>query len=309
MTWMLFALAAYFIFAAVTITDKYLLGTPASRKEAPIPDARVYVFYIGVLGLSAFLLAPFGFEVPSGLFIFLNIFAGFLFILALLLFFFALRLGEVSRVGISVAGLIPLFTLLFIYISNGNIPTPLQLLAFGLLVGGSIVITFEGFENIADSTRKFTIVLFSAVLFGAYFTLVKFLFQAQPFVSVFIWIKIGSAMTVPFFLFSGQVRSIIFQHKKSLPKKISGLFVLKNAAGGVGSIFQHLAISAAHFGEVAIVNALQGVQFALVFFIALFLAKKFPNIIREKTHISVLATKFIGTLMVISGVVLLAIIS
>jgi len=177
MTWMLFALAAYFIFAAVTITDKYLLGTPASNKEAPIPDARVYVFYIGVLGLSAFLLAPFGFEVPSGLFIFLNIFAGFLFILALLLFFFALRLGEVSRVGISVAGLIPLFTLLFIYISNGNIPTPLQLLAFGLLVGGSIVITFEGFENIIDSARKFTIVLFSAVLFGAYFTLVKFLFD------------------------------------------------------------------------------------------------------------------------------------
>jgi drug/metabolite transporter (DMT)-like permease len=87
--WLLFALASYTIFASITVTDKYLL----SRS---LPDARVYAFYTGILGLFAFVFAPFGFRVPSITTAALGICAGALLIAAMFLFFSALRRGEAS---------------------------------------------------------------------------------------------------------------------------------------------------------------------------------------------------------------------
>lgn len=298
--WLLLALAAYILFAAVTVTDKYLL-------QRPIPDAKVYAFYTGIFGLFAFVLAPFGFEIPSDAFIFLGILAGIFFIAALFLFFVALRIGEVSRVGISLGGLVPFFTLFFVYIGTGEFPEFSQSVAFSLLVIGSFIIIFERFQKFLHNIKTFSLVLASSFLFGLYFTIVKFLFQTQPFVSAFIWIKIGGALFALIFLFSPQVRKILFEHKKSLPKKVGGIFIAKNTAGGVGALLQHFAISIARFGEVALVNALQGAQFAIVFFIALFLTKRFPKIIKEEMHREALVAKILGAAFIIVGVVLLAI--
>jgi len=298
--WLFLALAAYFIFAAVTITDKYLL-------TRPIPDARVYAFYTGIFGLFAFILVPFGFEVPPNILIFLGIMAGAIFTAALFLFFVALRISEASRVGISLGGLVPFFTLLFVYVGTGEFPEFSQSIAFAFLVGGSLIIIFERLKRFLHNIKIFSLVLASSFLFGLYFTLAKFLFQVQPFVSAFIWIKIGGALFAIIFLFFPEVRKILFQHKKSPPKRIGGIFVVKNAAGGLGSILQHLAISIARFGEVALVSALQGVQFALVFFIALFLTKRFPKIIKEEIHGAAILTKILGTTLIIAGIVLLVI--
>lgn len=298
--WLLLAVLAYILFAAATVTDKYLL-------QRPIPDARVYAFYTGIFGLFAFVLAPFGFEVPNSIFIFLGIFAGMLFISSLFLFFVALRIGEVSRVGISLGGLVPFFTLLFVYIGTGEFPEFSQAMAFALLAGGSFIIIFERLKKFLHNIKIFSLVLTSSFLFGLYFTLAKFLFQAQPFVSAFIWIKVGGALFAISFLFFPEVRKILFEHKKSPPKKAGGIFVAKNITGGLGAILLHLAISIARFGEVALVNALQGVQFALIFFIALFLTKKFPKIIKEEIHTKALVVKILGTTLIIAGVILLVI--
>jgi len=300
--WLLLAIAAYVIFAASTITDKYLLGRP-------IPDARVYTFYTAVVGLFALGLAPFGFEIPQGIYIFLDVLAGMLFVAALFLFFMAVRIGEVSRVGTSAGGFVPFFTLLFVYIGTGELPSVMQFVAFVLVMAGSLIIVFERLHKIIENLFVCSLVMGSSVLFSLYFIAAKFLFFTQPFTSAFIWIKIGGALFALLFLLSPQVRKTIFAHKK-LPlektKKFGGILIVKNAAGGLAALLLHAAISTARFGEIALIQALQGVQFTLVFFIALSLTKKFPKVIKEETHGAALAAKFLGTGLVATGVAVLA---
>lgn len=298
--WLPFALFAYILFAGVTIADKYLL-------TRPIPDARVYAFYTGILGLFAFVLAPFGFTIPHGPILFLEIFAGVLFIGALLLFFMGLQDGEVSRIGIAAGGLVPFFTLLFVYLGTGELPTTSHLIAFAFLILGSFVILFDRLAGILPNSKVLGLIFASSFLFGLYFTITKFLFSAESFVSVFLWIKAGGAMFAIFLLISPVVRRTIFTHKKSPSKKTGGVLVAKNAAGGVAAILQHLAVSTARFGEVALVNALQGVQFALVFLIAIFFAKRFPAILAGMRE-EVTVAKVIGTALVIVGIAVLAVV-
>jgi len=290
--WLFLALIAYILFAGLL--------------TRPIPDARVYAFYTGILGVFAFLLAIFGFQLPAGTIIFLAFLAGAIFIWALFLFFAALRIGEVSRIGISLGGLVPFFTLFFVYIWTGEFPNSLQLSAFALLVVGSFVIILERFVELAHSLKKFFLVVTSAGLFGLYFALVRFLFSEQSFISIFILIKAGGALAALLFLFSPQVRKIIFEHKKSPPKRTGGIFIAKNIAGGVGALSLHFAISIARFVEVSLISALQGAQFVLVFFGVLFLTKKFPWIVKEKIYGEALVVKFFGTGLIVAGIIILA---
>jgi len=54
MMWIFVALAAFSLFAAMAMIDKFLL----SEK---VGDPRIYAFYVGILSSAAFLLLPFGF--------------------------------------------------------------------------------------------------------------------------------------------------------------------------------------------------------------------------------------------------------
>lgn len=298
--WLILALTAYILFAASTITDKYLLAKP-------LPDARVYAFYTGILGLLAFVLAPFGFQIPHPAITAIGIFAGALFIAALFLFFSAIKAGEVSRVGIALGGFTPLFTLLFTYIVTSQLPARDEYLALALLLAGSMVIAFDQYERIVHNLKIISLVLSSSLLFGLYFTIAKFLFTVQPFVSAFIWIKIGGTFFAFLFLVSPKVRELLFAHKNNPPKKAAGIFLAKNAAGGIGALLLHLAISAARTGGVAVINALQGAQFALVFIAAVVLTKKFPGVIKEKIDRNTMIVKLTGTGLIVAGIILLAI--
>lgn len=298
--YILLALAAYILFAAATLTDKYLLNQP-------IPSAGAYSFYIGIMGLFSLFLIPFGFYIPQGILILLSIFAGAIFLSALFLFFVSIRRGEVSRVGISVGGLIPMFTLAFVYVSAGDLPDIKGMAAFSLLLLGSLIVVLERVKGMFENLRQFLLILSASALFGLYFTIAKFLFNNLSFINAFVWIKIGAAMFALLFLLSADVRKILFQHKKEKPKKIAGIFLAKNAAGGIAELLRHLAISLAKFGEVALVNALQGAQFALVFFGAVFLSKKFPEIVKEGIGKRAMVVKFLGTGFVVLGIIMLAI--
>jgi len=58
MSWLIVIILAYFLFAVVSLVDRYLLiGSP---------NPKIYTFYVGVLGILTLLLVPFvGFSVPG----------------------------------------------------------------------------------------------------------------------------------------------------------------------------------------------------------------------------------------------------
>lgn len=302
MSWILIAISAYFILAVVFLIDKYLLA-------GPVPNPKVYTFYIGILGILILFLAPFvGFSVPQPSQIILSLLAGAIFTYGLFWFYKALRDFETSRVVPAIGGILPLFTLGLVYIFSAGEETLgyFEFFAFILLILGSILITYERSKKI--SFKSLQISAIAAFFLALSFVLTKYVYLAQPFWSGFIWIRIGGFLTaIFFFLLFKEIREEIFKKKVSFKKKTIGIFLSNQAMGAGASILQNWAIFLAPLVYVAIVNALAGTQYVFLLIFTIFLSLKFPQILKEEISKKILFQKIIAILLIGGGLVLLAV--
>ena len=301
MSWILIAISAYLILAIVSLVDKYLL-------VGPIPNPKVYTFYIGVLGVLVLFLAPFvGFSVSQPGQIILSLLAGAIFTYGLFWFYKALRDFEASRVVPAIGGILPLFTLGIVYIFSAGKETLgyFEFFAFILLILGSILITYERSKKI--SFKSLQISAIAAFFLSLSFVLTKYVYLAQPFWSGFIWIRIGGfLMAISFFLLFKEIREEIFKKKVSFKKRTIGVFLSNQAMGAGAGILQNWAIFLAPLVCVAIVNALQGVQYVFLLMFTVLLSLKFPQILKEEISKKILFQKIISILLIGGGLVLLA---
>jgi len=301
MTWLTITAVSYLILAVVFLIDKYLL-------TGPIPNPKVYAFYSGTLGILILLFAPFvGFFVPSFSQIMLSFAAGFLFVFGLYRFYKALQLYEPSRIVPAIGGLLPLFTfcLIFIFSKGEALLGSRNFFAFLLLVLGSVLITYKSKELVSGASLKAA--AFAALPFSFYIVFSKYVFLAQPFWNGLIWIRIGAFLGALAFLFLfSEVKEEIFKKKQFVPKS-PALFFFNQGLGAGGNILLNWAIALAPLAYVAVVNALQGLQYAFLLFFAVFLSFKFPNILKEEVSRDVLLQKIIAILLIGGGLVLLLI--
>ena len=300
MSWLVIAILAYLIFAVVFLVDKYLL-------TGPIPSPKVYAFYVGVLEVLILAIIPFvGFYVPAPFQVFLSLVAGGIYVLAILYFFRGLQIFEPSRIVPAVGGLIPIFSLFFVFLlSKGNdIPELSSFFALFLLVIGTILITYEKKKIITLNSLKISVV--AALLFGLHFVLIKYVYIDQSFWNGFIWIRIGGAITALLFLFSRDMRESLFKQKIGLRRKTAAIFISNQVAGAGGGILQNWAIALAPLASVSLVPALQGTQYVFLLAIAAFISFKFPRFLKEKISRDVLLQKIIAILLIGGGLVLIS---
>lgn len=296
MAWFLTAILAYFFSALVAIIDKHLLS-------GPLPHPRVYAFYIGILGIIALALIPFGFLVPSPLQIFISLLAGALFIYALFWFFKALHRFEASRIVPAVGGLTPLFLFGLIYLIENKIFSLETGLSFILLISGSVLITFKKGQI---TLKSFQFSAITAILFALSFFLAKMVYEAQPFISGFIWMRIGGFLLALLFLVSKASREKIFMKRLELKKKVFGIFVLGQFFGAVSAVLQNLAIALVPITLLAFVSALEGTKYIFLLIFSVFLSLKFPNVLKEEISRETLIQKIISILLITGGLILLA---
>ena len=76
--------------------------------------------------------------------------------------------------------------------------------------------------------------------------------------------------------------------------------------GAGASILQNWAIFLAPLVYVAIINALQGINYAFLLVFIIFLSLKFPKILKEEVSREILFQKIIAILLIGGGLVLLA---
>ena len=317
MTWLTIAISAYFILAVVFLVDKYLLT------EA-IPNPRVYAFYVGALGISVLVLAPFvGFYVPGISQLILGVLSGMVFIYGLFWLYKSLQLFEPSRVVPAIGGLTPLFVFGLIYILTlGQETFSLkELTAFILLVLGSILITVKKEKITNLKSLKFSAL--TAFLLALSFVLIKYVYLAQPFWNGFIWRGIGGfLMAICFFIFFPDVKKEIFGKIKLRQNEASGveregsaadkpiktviIFLSNQIAGAGATILHNWAIALAPLIYVPFVNALQGTQYAFLFILAVILSLKFPRMLKEEISQEVILQKIIAILLIGGGLALFA---
>lgn len=295
MNWLSVALTAYLFLAIANLLDKFLV-------DNVLKSSKAYVFINGIMGALVFLVAPWFLNWPGIFWFSFNIFTGFIFALALWTLYEALKQGEASRILVFIGGLTPIFSIFFSIILFKESYSINQWLGIALMLGGVLLIAllpqkrsflWRFFKKVGlnkDSLSSgISIALISALFYSLYFVSTKYAYSNQPFVSAFLWNRLGVIVFVLFFLFRKKNRLDISDFfRKKTPTKNQGLVIFNQILGSSGFILQNYAIS---LGSVAIINALQGFQYAFLLVISAVLAVLAPKLLKETFSWSIILQK------------------
>lgn len=291
--WLWLVVIAYILNAVATLISKRLLITS-------IPHPVVFVFYIGVLNLLALILIPFGFFIPNNLQILVALLSGGSYAAAMYYLAKALHIDQASQVAPMIGGLQPIFVLAFAW---WFLPEELllkQYLGIFLLVFGSLLMALEiGKKRLF--TESFKYILISSVLFGLSYATLKLVYLQQNFASGFVWTRFGTFLFVILLILLPNNWSKVRDNFKKSGEKVKAIFVIGQILGAVSFLLVAFAIS---LGPVTVINALQGVQYAVLFIIILLLAKKYPYFLDEPLKRPIVIQKTIAILILIIGLAL-----
>ncbi len=306
MLWLMAAVGAHVVNAFVFEIDKNILGTWRTRLNEP---AR-YAAYSGLIASGAVLLllaAP----TPPNLFVIIwSLIAGLLWMLGLWVLFMALKLGEPSRV-VALAGAST--SVCAVAIGAGLLGEWLsarELLAVGVLVtGGGLLSLRAGALRPAAGAAA---AVLAGALFAAYFATAALVYRAyDPFLAAFAYTRLGVGVWALVLLMwlvsraSPASRAPVSQRKGGMPRRTAAAaFAGSKLLGAAALMLQSYAVRE---GSVAVVNALQGVQYAVVLVLAVCVARYFPSLFMEELRRVTLGQKIGGIVLVSVGLGLLVI--
>jgi len=301
MIWLIFAITAYFINAVNGIIDKFLL-------VGAIPDPLVYAFYVGLFSIFSLVLAPFGLIWPGLMQFFASLGVGILFLISLYFLYRLLKEYEVSKVLPIVGGLMPIFVFILEHFLIGDSLRQNEIIAFVLLVLGSILISFEKKSIGQARFRQYSLALFGSsivvsLLFALYYVSFKLVFISQPFITGFVLTRVGCFLGALLIFSLPLARKKIFSNYRGLKIKSGGLFVSNKALAGLASLLLAYAVAK---GNVSLVNALQGTQYAFLFALTFLISWKSPKLLKENFRRAIFAQKIIAIVVIAVGLFILA---
>ncbi|MFA6467076.1 MAG: DMT family transporter [Patescibacteria group bacterium] len=312
MSWLLIAFIAYLILAIVNLADKFIV-------EKVIPGPKTYTFLVGATGALVIVAAPWFLAWPGWALFFFNLLVGSFFAGGLFFLYSALKGGEASRIFTLIGGMVPIFTILFSVAVFKEIFSAYEWLAILFLVLGTIITSSTSVHhNIWFNIRRFLKLLdasqwpailtaiFSALFFALFWVGSKQVYNTQDFVSGFIWVRLGTFLTVLFLLFRPSSREEILAEIKAGNKKKNNKFIYfsTQGLGALGSILQNYAVA---LGSVALVTSLQGLQYVLLLVFSMAMTFFYPKIIKEDYSRKKLIKKIIAIIFVALGLYFLAI--
>jgi drug/metabolite transporter (DMT)-like permease len=256
-----------------------------------------YVFWLGAISIFGLVLIFFGFHFPGWKLAGLGLLAGLLDLVASYFYYAALKAGEASEELAAMGGFSPVATAL--------IAIPLLGHGVGGSLAGFVLMTMGGFVMFFAEKRPLRKmlprILLAAVAFGFSNVLQKMVFNGTNFVSGYVFFTLGTFLGAIWLLIPPSWRRQIFEHSGSgEPRSKVGYFANRVLAG-VGSFLVVLAVSRAN---PAMVEAISGVRYAVIFVGAYAITRWRPRWFREDFTRGALATKIIATSLVIAGLVL-----
>ncbi|MBI2063662.1 MAG: EamA family transporter [Candidatus Yanofskybacteria bacterium] len=292
MTWVYLIIIAQFLLAIVTIVDKHFVTSALIGKPV------VYTFYIGIMSVAAILLLPFGVVLtPTSDVLRLSLIAGVSYVFSLLFLYKSLKLSDASDVAPALGAISAIATLGLSVIFLNESPAGNFMYGFILLILGTFITSYF------HLTKKATLFLIVAgVLFGLSTVFLKELFNQTVFWNGFFWSRLANILGVALLLlWPGNARAILGNFKTSSTSTKTAVVANKFIAG-----FAFLLILyAIKLGDVSIINALTGIQFAFLLLLTILLAKRFPKYFYETTHHHAILRKTIATVITASGLAIL----
>lgn len=308
MLWLAVAILAHGLNAVVFVVDKGILGSGGG-----IGRPAKYAAYSGLVAALAGGLLFFSWRRPDLFIASWSLALGALWVLALWLFFKALKYSEPSRVVPLAGASVPVFTWVFAVIFLGERLGVLDSLAvlFLILGGGLLSLRLKGTRGMP--LPAVILVAGSGAAFAGYFAGVDYVYvRWDPFLAAFAYTRIGVGVVALGLLglfarnaprlrsaggrsFGGQAR----QHsRQARPSGVAAAFVVSKLLGAGALLLQNWAIDLA---SVTRVNALQGTQYIAVLALAAFVSVRWPRVFREELASRALWQKVGGILLVSGG--------
>jgi len=287
----LIAVLSHALVGISLVWDKVLLNRPMTKNLAS------YVFWLGAISIFGLALLPFGFKRPELLWAVLGFTAGLLDLIASFFYYWALKSGEASEELAAMGGFAPVATAL-IAIPLLDQPIGGQLLGFGLMTAGGFIMFFAEKRPLRTMLPK---IVLAASGFGLMNVLQKMVFNHLNFVTGYVFFTLGTTAGALFMLIPPDWRRQIFEHSEEAPPRSKLWYMVNRFTAGLGSF---LGVYAVSLTNPAIVEAISGLRYVIVFAGAYAVTKLRPSWFREDFRWPVLTAKVTATALVVAGLVI-----
>jgi uncharacterized membrane protein len=247
------------------------------------------------------LLVPFGYNSPSFELSALAFVAGVIHLAGVFFYYQGLKRGEASETLAVMGGFSPVATAGIAFALLSKQMTGVELVGFLLMTGGGF---FMFFSEKLPLRRLLPAVLLAAGLLGLVNVVEKIVYNQTNFVSGYVWFTIGTFVgSLGLLIRASWRRQIFAESGQDNPRNRFWYFVNRFIAG-VGSFLIFYAISV---GQPAIVDAISGVRYVIIFLGALLLTKLRPNWLKERFQGWQFFSKALATCLVVAGLVLVGV--
>ncbi len=273
------------------VWDKVLL------EQRETQNIFAYVFWLGAMSVLGIFLAPFGFHLPSLSVAGLAFGTGVLHLVSVFFYYVALKRGEASQALAIMGGFSPVATALLGLALLGTAVGSKALVGFIFLTAGGFVMFLTERLNLR---RILLPVLFASGSYGLVNVLQKSVFDQTNFVTGYVIFTLGTFAGSLLLLVRGSWRKQIFRSSAQAEPRNRFWYFVNRVISGVGSFLVFYAISLAN---PAVVDAISGVRYALIFVGAYVLTRIRPELLRENFTGGVLVGKLLATGLIIAGLV------
>lgn len=283
--WILLVVVAQFLYAIVSLVDKYIVTS-----ERALPKPLVYAFYVSILSAGSIFIYFFSWipiphddisvpsfallETPTLLVAALSLLAGYSFFYALVSLFSALRHADASDVVPVVGAVSALATFILSYIFLGANLGHMFFSGLLLLVCGTLLMSHFRFTwKTAFSSMH------AGILFAIHYVAIKALFIETSFDNGFFWSRMAIVLVALSILLVPRYYEKITHQTKATGKRGGMLVVGNKIIAGLASI---LVLKAVELGDVSVVQALGGMQYVFLLLLGLVLGAKLDRECGEK---------------------------
>ncbi|MEM9336514.1 MAG: hypothetical protein AAGA35_01495 [Patescibacteria group bacterium] len=304
MTWILLATLGQFVNAIVAILDKYIVSD-----DKVLPKPFVYAFYSCLITgfwvfIYIFALIPgltslgapslLNVQAPSIQVVAMSFLAAYTFFMALVSMYDALKNADASNVMpvIGAVSAISSFGMSYLFLDvrlESNFIIGIFLLAIGTAL-------------VAQTLPKAHVVLHvvhSGIFFALHFITMKGLFQETSFDDGFFWSRIGFVLFALSLLLVPAYWEKITAQTKTTTKKTGALVLVTKVLAGIAAF---LLLKATDLGDVAVVQATDGLKFVFILIIGIFFGKLIPETAGEnETRPREILRKVLYVLIIVLG--------
>ena len=286
------AIIAHGLIGISLLWDKILLKRPGTR------NLFSYVFWLGAMSVFGVILVPFGYQSPPMAVMALAFVAGVVHLVGVFFYYAALKRGEASETLAIMGGFSPVATALIGFVLLTKQMAGSQLVGFALMTGGGFVMFLSDRHPLKKLLPP---VLLASGLLGLVNVMEKLVYNRTNFVSGYVWFTIGTFVGALALLIPRSWRAQIFSESERDEPSNRFWYFVNRFVSGVGSFLIFYAISLTH---PAIVDAISGVRYAIIFVGAILLTRFKPQWLKEGFRGWQLVTKAIATALVVAGLVL-----